>query len=149
MIKEKISEDLKAAMKAGEAAKVSTLRMAIAAIRNKEIEKRTESLSDDDALQVLSTEARKRKESVLSFESAGRTELAEKEKAELEVLKGYLPADASQDEIRKIVKETIAKLGAAGPKEMGKVMGASMSELKGRADGSQVQAIVKEELGAM
>ncbi len=139
---------MKEAMKRGDAAVVSVLRMLLAALQNKEIEKRTDSLAEEEVLQVLTTETRKRKESVLGFEKGNRPELAEKEKKELAVIKAYLPEDASEEEVRKAVKEAIAKTGAQGPKDMGKVMGMAMGALKNRAEGNTVQQIVKEVLGA-
>ena len=148
MLKEKITNDLKEAMKRGDSAVVSVLRMALAAIRNKEIEKRTENLPDEDAGQILATEARKRKEAIASFEGGGRTELAEKEKAELAIIKTYLPEEATEDEIRGAVKDAIVKTDAKGPKDMGKVMGVAMGALKGRADGAMVRKAVTELLGA-
>ena len=144
MLKEKIKTDMKEAMKRGDAAVVSVLRMLLAALQNKEIEKRTDSLAEEEVLQVLTTETRKRKESVLGFEKGNRPELAEKEKKELAVIKAYLPEDASEEEVRKAVKEAIAKTGAQGPKDMGKVMGMAMGVLKGRTDGDAVQRMVKE-----
>lgn len=148
MLKSGLVSDLKSAMKRGDAARVSVLRMALAALHNKEIEKRVEKLSDDEELQVLATEARKRKEAIEGYERGGRAELAEKERGELAVLKSYLPQEASEEEIRRAVKEAITKTGAVSPKDMGKVMGAAMASLKGRADGAMVQRTVKEELGA-
>jgi len=146
MLKEKITGDMKDAMKRGDSAAVSVLRMLISAIRNKEIEKRLGHLSEDDAQSVLATEARKRKESVASYTAGGRAELAEKEQSELAIIKTYLPEEASEEEIKKAVKDAIAKTGATGPKDMGKVMGAAMGMLKGRADGTQVQKIAGEAL---
>lgn len=148
MLKEKISSDLTQAMKRGDQMRVSVLRMVVASIRNKEIEKRIEALDDQDVTTVLGTEARKRKESIISYEQGGRDELASHEKQELAILKGYLPEEASEDEIRKAVQAAIAQTGAAGPKDMGKAMGKAMAALKGRADGTVVQRMVKEELGS-
>jgi len=148
LLKEKISTDLTQAMKRGDVMRVSVLRMVVAAIRNKEIEKRIDILADTDVSAVLATEARKRKESVTSYEQGSRQELAERERQELEILKDYLSEQASEDDIRKVVKTTIADMGATGPKDMGKVMGAVMAALKGKVDGATVQRIVKEELGA-
>ena len=147
MLKEKISNDLTQAMKRGDAMRVSVLRMVVAAIRNKEIEKRIETLSDEDVLAVLATEARKRKESVASYQQGGRQESAEHELQELEVLKMYLPEEANEDDIRISVKAAIAQTGATGIKDMGKIMKEAMAVLKGKADGTLVQRIVKEELG--
>lgn len=147
MLKETISKDLTQAMKRGDAMRVSVLRMVLASMRNKEIEKRVETLNDEDALTVLGMEARKRKESVVSYEQGGRKELAQREGQELAILKTYLPEEASQHDIREAVKAAMVKTGATGLKDMGKVIGAAMATLKGRADGASVQRIVKEGLG--
>ncbi|MDO8558024.1 MAG: GatB/YqeY domain-containing protein, partial [bacterium] len=146
-LKEKIKTDLKEAMKRGDTAVVSVLRMALSAMQNKEIEKRVENLADAEAERVLATEGRKRKDSIVSFEQGNRPELAQKEREELAVIKAYLPEEASAQEIQKAVKEAIIKTGAQNLKDMGKVMGVAMSVLEGRADGTEVQRITKEELG--
>lgn len=148
MLKEKLTADLKEAMKRHDQNVVSVLRMMLSALKNKEIEKRVEALLEDEMLQVLTTEARKRKESITSYQQGGRSDLAEIEKRELGIIKAYLPEEASEDEIRQAVKEVIAGMGAsADAKAMGKVMGAVMGRFKGRADGTAVQNIVKKELG--
>lgn len=146
LLKEKIINDLKNAMKRGNQTIVSVLRMALSAIRNKEIEKRIENLGDGEVQEILATEARKRKEAILSFEQGERMDLAKKEKSELVVIKAYLPKEVSIDEIKKVVQETISNTGAEGSKDMGKVMGSVMATLKGRTDGSLVQRVVKEML---
>lgn len=143
MLKEKITSDLRDAMKRSDVGAVSVLRMVLAAVRNKEIEKRVQDLSDEETLQVLATEARKRKEAIAGFAQGGRSEQAEKESQELSVLKGYLPQEATEEEIRKVVQDAIAKTGATNAKDMGRVMGAAMHTLKGRTDGAVVQRMVK------
>jgi len=146
MLAERINSDLKDAMKRGDSAVVSVLRMLIAAVRNKEIEKKTRPLSDEAVIDVLATEVRKRKEAVEGFEKGGRRQMADKERAEIDVVKKYLPEEASDDEIRNAVRAAIAKFGASGPKDMGKVMGEVMPAFKGRADGTAVGRIAREEM---
>lgn len=148
-IKEQIFSDLKEAMKAKDKERLQVLRSLKAKLMEKEIEERTggdAELSDESALQVLTKAAKQRKESIEQFENGGRDDLAEKEKSELEIIEAYLPEMMSEDEVRKIVKEKIAQLGASGPQDMGKVMGPLMGQLKGKADGSVVSRLVKEEL---
>lgn len=148
-IKEQIFSDLKEAMKAKDKERLQVLRSLKAKLMEKEIEERTggdAELSDESALQVLTKAAKQRKESIEQFENGGRDDLAEKEKSELEIIEAYLPEMMSEDEVRKIVKDKIAQLGASGPQDMGKVMGPLMGQLKGKADGSVVSRLVKEEL---
>lgn len=140
---------------------VSVLRMALGAILNKEKEKRAKiarehselaaqalekesQLTDEEIIEVLSSETKKRKESISEFKRGGRQDLVEKEKKELEILQGYLPEQLSEEELRKLVKEVINKVGAEQIKDMGKVMAELMPKLKGRADGNVVSTIVKE-----
>lgn len=159
-LKEKIQGDFKEAFKAREEIKVSVLKMLNAAIANAEIEKRTKlskvgesdietksRLNDDEIIQVLSREAKKRKEAVEAYEKSGRTESAEKEKEELKILSSYLPEQLSEDEIRAMAKKAIEQAGALGAKDFGKVMGVLSKETKGRADGAVISRIVKELLG--
>ncbi len=160
-IKEKIKQDLKEAMQQKQAEKVSVLRLLSSAIFNREKEKwaklgkeeedrvkleQASQLSDEEAIEVISSEAKKRKDSIEQYQKGGREDLAEKEKKELEILTDYLPEQMSEDEIRKIVKEKIEQAGANGPQETGKVMGLLMPQLKGKADGGLVSRIVQEEL---
>lgn len=149
-LQEKIQADLKETFKTGDELPRSVLRMLIAAIHNKEIERRgkgqTERLSEEELLGVISSEAKKRKDAIEQFEKGNRPELAAKEKSELEMLTKYLPKQLSEEELREKVKEAIAKSGAKGEKEFGKVMALLMSEVKGKTEGSVVSRIVKEEL---
>jgi uncharacterized protein YqeY len=145
MLKEKLSSDLKEAMKAGDAAKRDLLRMLTSAVKNKEIEKRVE-LTDEQVLEVLASEAKKRKESITQFVAGNRQDLADKEQAELAIISTYLPAQLGEEEVQKIVQETVAELGIKDPKEMGKVMSAVMAKLKGKADGALVSKLVKDAL---
>ena len=144
-IPERIFEDTKVAMKARRPAEVSALRMLAAALKNKRIELGHD-LTDDEAIAVLTTEAKKRRESVEAYRGAGRTELADKEEAELAVLARYLPQPLTDDEARAIVAEVVAEVGATSPQDLGKVMGKVMGRVKGRFDGGRVKDLVLERL---
>lgn len=152
-LKEKISKDLTEAVKNKEELRSSVLRMFSAAILNKEKEKRYKTgqekdvyLTDEETLEVLSYEIKKRKEAAIEYERANRHEMAEKEKQEIEILKKYLPEQLSEEEVRELVREAIKETGASGQKDMGKVMAVLIPKLKGRAEGSLVSQIVKETL---
>jgi len=160
-LKEKIQTDIKKAMQEKDQLKVSVLRMLMAAIFNKEKEKRAKlskteeklekldelsQLTDEEITEVISRENKERKDSIEQYQKGNRQDLAEQEKKELGILKEYLPEQMSEDEIRKIVKEKINKTGASTPQDTGKVMGALMPELKGKAEGGMVNKIVQEEL---
>ena len=149
-LKQTIVEDMKAAMKEGNALKRDTLRMLDSMIKNTEIEKmkKETGLTDEEALEVVGRAVKQRKDSVAQFEAGGRPELAEKEKNEIEILSVYMPAQLSEDEVRKVVKEVILATGAASKADMGKVMGQAMGRLKGQTDGNVVKKIVEEELPA-
>jgi len=164
-LKEKIQEDFKKALKEKKEIKLSTLRMLSAAIFNKEKEKRynlsqerpelsaqdleKESwLMDEEILEVVSSEIKKRKESISEFQKGQREDLAEKEKKELEILKQYLPEQLSKEEIEKLAREVIEKVQARDLKDMGKVMAQLMPKIKGRAVGNEVSDVVKELLKA-
>lgn len=150
-LKDKIQSDMKEAMKAGNATKRLVLSLLQSAIKNRELQKRAKSgkaeeLNDEEIMDVISSEAKKRKESIESYEKAGREELAQKERDELNILMEYMPEQMSEDEIRAEAKKAIAETGAKDIKEMGKVLAALMPKLKGKADGQTVSRIVKEEL---
>ncbi|PIP15610.1 MAG: hypothetical protein CO003_01725 [Candidatus Portnoybacteria bacterium CG_4_8_14_3_um_filter_44_15] len=162
-LKEKIQAEVKKAMLEKNAVGVLVLRMLLASILNKEKEKRAKlskdekdiakleqlsKINDEEALEVISSEVKKRKDSIEQFAQGGRSDLVEKEKKELEVLMKYLPEQISEDEIRKIVKDKIEELNISSGKSeaAGKLMGAIMPQLKGKADGSLVSKIVSEEL---
>ena len=150
-IKETILEDLKKAMKAKDADKLRVLRSLKSKLLEKEISIRSGGegdITDEQAIEVLMKAAKQRRESIDQFEKGGREDLAETEQAELEVIESYLPQMMDDDEIRKEVKAFIDQTGASGLADMGKVMGAMMGRLKGKADGSDVSRIVKEELSA-
>lgn len=144
-VMERLDQDMKQAMKDRAALKLSVIRMVKAALKNEEINK-GRTLSDDEVLTILTRELKQRRESLHEFEKAGREELASKTREEIDVLSAYLPAQLSEDEIRQIVREAIVSVNASSKKEMGKVMGAIMPKVKGRADGNLVQKIVSEEL---
>lgn len=148
MLKQKIQDDLKSAMKAGDARKRDTLRMLDSMIKNVEIEKmkREAGLTDEEIQEVIARGIKQRKDSVAQYESGGRPELAEQEKSEIEILLGYMPAQMSEEEVRGAVKSVIAQTGTSSKADMGKVMGAAMGKLKGKADGNLVKKIVEEEL---
>jgi hypothetical protein len=146
---ETINADLKAAMKSGDAARLGTLRMLAAAIHNREIEKHGKGgLTADDVLDVAQKEAKKRKESIQLFMQGGRPDLAATETAELAILKVYLPEELGEEEVRKVVAAAIKATQPQGAKDFGKVMGAAMKELKGRADSTLVTALIKEALSS-
>lgn len=143
MLKEKLQQDIKDALKSGDSKKRMVLGMVLAAIKNKEIEKRGE-LSDDNMIAVIASEIKKRKDSVEQFEKGGRPELAEGERKEAEMLMAYMPEQMSEEDIRTEIKKTIAEMGVKDVKEMGKLIGAVMAKVKGKADGALVSKIVKE-----
>lgn len=146
-IGEKLRQDLKSAMQAKNAERVSTLRMLFAAVKNREIEERKkDGLGDEEILEVVVKEAKKRKDAILEFESAGRAELAATEKMELEILQEYLPAELPDEEVRRIVQGGIREIGGADPKKFGELMKVIMPTLKGRASGDRITRIAKEEL---
>ncbi|OJG40316.1 glutamyl-tRNA(Gln) amidotransferase subunit E [Enterococcus gilvus] len=138
-----LNEDMKQAMRAKDKETLQVIRMLKASIQNEQI-KKGQDLNDEEELTVLSREMKQRRDSLAEFEKADRTDLADKVKKEIVIVENYLPAQLSEEEIRAIVTEAVAKTGATSPKEFGKVMGAVMPKVKGKADGNQVNAIVKE-----
>ena len=142
-----IANDLTAALRAKEAAKVSALRMAKAALQRAEIAKRPAAFTDEDAVKALRAEVKKRAEAAGLYRQGNRPELAAKEEAEVVVLHAYLPVEADPAKVREAVRAAIARTGATGPKDMGKVIGAVVKELGSAVSGSQVSAVVKEMLG--
>jgi uncharacterized protein YqeY len=151
-LKEKLRTDLTAAMKGRQPTVVATLRMALAAVTTEEVAgKVARELSDDEVLKVLSREVKKRNEAAEAFAGAGRKEQADAELAEAEVLKTYLPAQLSDDELVDIVAQAVAEVAAQsgeqpGPKQMGQVMKAANAKVAGRADGGRIAAVVKAKL---
>jgi uncharacterized protein len=144
-LKDRITEDMKAAMRAKDQARLSAVRLLLAALKQKEVDERIE-LSDADVLSIIDKMLKQRRESITQFESAGRTDLAEIEKSESRVLAGYLPQQLSEPELAEAVAAALAESGAAGPKDMGKVMALLRPRLAGRADMGKVSALVKSRL---
>jgi uncharacterized protein YqeY len=142
---ERLQADMKSAMRDGDALRRDTLRMAIAAAQNAAKDKRA-ALTDEETLEVIGREVKKRRESVVAYEGAGREDLAAKERAEIDILTPYLPEPLGEDEIRALAREAVAAAGATSPGDMGRVMSQLMPKVKGRADGKLVSAIVSEEL---
>lgn len=144
-LKQRIVGDMTAAMKAKDAARLSTLRMVKAAVQNREIEKGGE-LSDEEMVRALQSLVKQRRDSVEQYEKAGREELAEKERAEIAVIEEYLPRAASPEEIERAVAEAIGETGASSVKQMGAVMKAAQARLGGAVDGRALSEIVKSKL---
>lgn len=144
-IKDQLTEDMKQAMKDREAGKLrlSVIRMVRANIKNVEINEKKE-LNDDEVLAILLKEVKMRQDSLVEFEKAERSELSEQAKAEIEILKKYLPEPLSDEELRVMVAEAISETGAERPKAIGKVMPAVMAKAKGRADGKRINQMVRE-----
>lgn len=148
-IKDEIMADLKKAMKNKEQDRLRVLRSIKSRLLEREISERKDgeaTLSDEQTIEVLMKAAKQRKESIEQFEEAGRQDLVETEKRELEIIQSYLPEMLSEDEVRDIAREKIDELGAQDMSDMGQVMGALMQQLKGKAEGSMVSKVVKEEL---
>lgn len=161
MLKQKIKTDVLREMKQGNQEVVGILRMLLAAVTVKEKEKRYQiskkesdlkdeelvkksELTDDETVSVLSSEIKKRKDAIVLYEKGGRQELADKEKREIEILKKYLPEQLSEDELKKLIDDSIGKIGAKEMKDMGKVMADLAPKIKGRADNAEVSNIIKK-----
>ena len=145
-LKQKIQDNLKAAMKSGDKRKVSVLRMISADIKNAEIKKKTPELADDEVVKLLASSAKKHEDSIVQFQTGGRAELAAVEEQELAIIKSYLPEELSREALNKIISETVARLGASGPAEFGKVMKDLMPKLQGRASGQVISELVKAQI---
>jgi uncharacterized protein YqeY len=146
-LKERLRTDLTAAMKARDELRTATLRMVLSAVSAEEVSgKQARVLSDDEVQGVVRREAKKRREAAEAFGSAGRSEQAEREKAEGEVLAGYLPSQLEDADLAALVADVITRTGASGMKDMGKVMVAAQAAVAGRADGSRVAAEVRRQL---
>ncbi len=145
-IQHRLEEDLKAALRARDTLRTSTIRLARAALKNAEIERRRP-LNEAEVIEVLRREVRRRREAIEAFTRGGRDDLVEKEQLEMAVLLGYLPAQLEEAEIHRIVAEVVAEVGATGGGEFGRVMGPVMRRVAGRADGRTVERIVREALG--
>jgi uncharacterized protein YqeY len=144
-LKDKITEDMKAAMRAKETARLSTVRLLLAAMKQKEVDERV-ALTDADVLSIIEKMLKQRRESIAQYEKAGRNDLADAEKAEIAVLSAYLPQQLSEAEVAKEIEAAIAASGAAGPKDMGKVMGLLKPKLAGRTDMGKLSGLVKSKL---
>ncbi len=144
-LKEQITEDMKTAMRAKDSERLGTIRLLLAACKQKEVDERVE-LDDAMVVAIVDKLVKQRKDSVAAFTQGGRTDLADKEAAEIKVLEAYLPQRMSAEEVATAVKAIVADLGAKGPGDMGKVMGAVKAQLAGKADMGQVSAAVKAAL---
>lgn len=146
-LKEKIHADLLAAMKAKEDTKLGALRLLKAAIMKFEVagDKKKEA-TDEETLQIIGREVKQRKDSIDAYKKGGRADLAVKEEAELKILQAYLPAQMDESELKKVVSQVITQTGAASKADFGKVMGAVMAQVKGKADGQMVSRLVGEVL---
>jgi uncharacterized protein len=145
-LQERIQSHLADAMRSKDPLRLSVLRMMKSAVKNKEVDK-MKALDEAEVIAVLNTLVKQRKDSAEQFRNGGRTELAEKEEAEIKIIEEYLPAAASEDDIRRAIEEAVQETGAASIKDMGKVMKATMARLSGKtADGSKVSQLVKEKL---
>jgi uncharacterized protein YqeY len=146
-LKEKLAEDLKTAMRARDAVRLRTIRSLRAALMEREIAERHGGeavLTEEQELAVVQKQAKQRRDAIEQYEQAGREDLAAKEREELEVLKDYLPRQLDEAEVRTVVQRIIAETGASSPRDMGKVMGLAMKQLRGKADGRMVQAVARE-----
>jgi hypothetical protein len=148
-LKDRISEDIKIAMKAKDKVRLETVRSIKKVLLEKEVSLRPqgqESLTESQELEVLAQQAKQRRDSIEQYRQAGRDDLADKEAQELAIIEEYLPGQLSDEEVGAVVDEVIASIGATSAKDMGKVMGSVMQQLKGRAEGQKIQAIVKAKL---
>jgi uncharacterized protein YqeY len=150
-LKDQITEDMKTAMRAKDSARLSTVRLLLAAMKQKEVDERMvltgTVLTDADVLAIIDKMVKQRRESIAQFDKAGRNDLAEAEKAEIGVLSGYLPQQLSEAEVGEAVAAAISESGAAGVKDMGKVMAVLKPKLAGRTDMGKVSGLVKAKLG--
>jgi len=144
-LKEQITEDMKAAMRAKDSGRLATIRLLTAAIKQKEVDERID-VSDEQVLAIIEKMNKQRKDSISQFEAGGRQDLADIEKAELAILSTYMPAALSDAEVQAEVAAAVTAVGAAGPQDMGKVMGLLKPKLAGRADMTAVSAMVKAAL---
>ena len=148
-LKDRIGEDIKSAMKAKDKIRLETVRSIKKVILEKEVALRPkgqDSLTEEQEIEVLSQQAKQRRDSIEQYRNGGREDLAEKEAQELAIIETYLPKQLSDEEINSILDEIITSVGATTAKDLGKVMGVAMKQLKGKADGKKIQALVKEKL---
>ena len=146
-LKARLEEDLKAAMRSGDALRRSVIRLLRSEAHNQEIAAQAE-LDEDGMIRVLSRQAQQRRDSIEAYTSGNRQDLADKEAAELEIILEYLPMQMTRDEIEGLVRKVVEETGAQGPRDMGRVMGAVMPQVAGKAEGREVSAIVRELLGS-
>ena len=144
-LKDRINDDMKAAMRARETGRLATIRLLLAAVKQREVDERI-TLDDAAVTAVIDKMIKQRKDSISQFETAGRTDLVEQERAELDVLTAYMPAQLTEAEIAAEVQAAVAETGASGPQDMGKVMGVLKGKLAGRADMTAVSSLVKAAL---
>lgn len=144
-LKQQISDDMKAAMRAKDAARLGAIRLLLAAMKQREVDERIE-LSDADVVAIIEKMMKQRRDSISQYEAAGRQELADIEKFEIGVLQTYMPQQLGEAEINAAIAEAVAATGAAGPQDMGKVMGVLKPKLAGRADMGKVSALIKAQL---
>ena len=145
MLKQQITDDMKAAMKGGDKPRLGVIRLILAAIKQKEVDERIE-LNDEQILAILDKMVKQRRDSITQYEDAGRTELADQEKFEIGIIQDYLPEQLDEAAILKMIDEAIAETGAASMKDMGKLMGVLKPKLQGRADMGQASGLVKQKL---
>jgi len=143
MLLEKIQKDLAEALKSKKEVVVSTLRLLLSEIHNRQIEKQAE-LTDEDVVAVIRKGVKQRQEAIEAYQKGSRQDLADKEKQEAEILSNYLPQEITAEELEKITKEAIKEVGVSGPADFGKVMGVVMDKVKGRIDGAKVAEVVKK-----
>ena len=148
-LKETLTNDLKDAMRQRDTVRRDTIRLLLSAIGYEEKAKRTDALEEDAVLQVLSKQAQQRRDSIEAYQKGDRPDLVAQEEAELAIVTRYLPQPLTSDEITSIVQSAISEAGATGPQDMGKVMGRIMPQVRGRADGKQVSALVSQTLRGM
>ena len=148
-LEQKVTEEMKLAMKSGNKMRLETLRSLRAGIIEFAKSGLDREMNQDDEIKLLNNQAKRRRDAIEMYNKAGRTELKEKEEFELSVIQEFLPKQLSDEELSVIIKSVIEKTGASSMKDMGKVMGASMKELSGKADGNKVQQLVKDILGGM
>lgn len=146
-LEQKINQDYMDAMRAGDELRKETLRFLRAALKSAQIDKRAP-LTEEEIWEVIKRQAKQRRESIEQFRKGNRDDLAAKEEAELAIIESYLPAQLSREEIEALARQVIAEVGAAGPRDLGKVMGKLMPQVKGRADGRLVNEVVRALLGA-
>ncbi len=144
-LKEQITEDMKSAMRAKEAERLGTIRLLLAAIKQREVDERI-TVDDAGIIAIIEKLIKQRKDSIEQFQKAGRTDLVDQESKELGILQAYMPAQLSEAEVQAAIQKTISSLGAAGPQDMGKVIGALKAQLAGKADMGMVSGLVKAAL---